>query len=294
MSTNTPASAIARKTLRRVAGPVGHIEERDPRLGLVELDAGDDQVFHALLPAAGSRSSASASGTSFIAAGGRLARRTNAGCGRAWTSSSSKALCTARSAGTAEARSTSTLILISLVVIIWMLIPAAARASNIVVATPVWVRMPRPTTETLATSASWVTPVAPISRAAASAARSVSAQVALGDGEADLGRPVGRHVLDDHVDDDVGRGDRAEERVDDARPVGHAEDRDPGLVLGQRRAGHRRRPAGARRPRRRSRCPVASENELRTWIGTPYFLANSIDRECITPAPRLASSSISS
>ena len=25
-----------------------------------------------------------------------------------------------------------------------------------------------------------------------------------------------------------------------------------------------------------------------------YFLANSIDRECITPAPRLASSSISS
>ena len=40
--------------------------------------------------------------------------------------------------------------------------------------------------------------------------------------------------------------------------------------------------------------PGASENELRTWIGTPYFLANSIDRECMTPAPRLASSSISS
>ena len=32
----------------------------------------------------------------------------------------------------------------------------------------------------------------------------------------------------------------------------------------------------------------------RTITGTPNFLANSIERECITPAPRLASSSISS
>jgi hypothetical protein len=40
--------------------------------------------------------------------------------------------------------------------------------------------------------------------------------------------------------------------------------------------------------------PGVSVNELRTWIGTSYFLANSIDRECMTPAPKLASSSISS
>ena len=40
--------------------------------------------------------------------------------------------------------------------------------------------------------------------------------------------------------------------------------------------------------------PSASVNELRTCSGTSYFLANSIDRECMTPAPRLASSSISS
>ena len=106
--------------------------------------------------------------------------------------------------------------------------------------------------------------------------------------------PVGRDVLDDHVDDDVRRGDRAEDRVDHARPVGDAQDRDPRLVLGQRRAGDASRPAAGRRSRRRSRCPGASENELRTWIGTSYFLANSIERECITPAPRLASSSISS
>ena len=32
----------------------------------------------------------------------------------------------------------------------------------------------------------------------------------------------------------------------------------------------------------------------RTSTLTPNFLANSIDRECMTPAPRLASSSISS
>ena len=47
MSTNTPASAIARKTVRRVARPVGDVEQGDPRLGLVELDAGDHQVLHA-------------------------------------------------------------------------------------------------------------------------------------------------------------------------------------------------------------------------------------------------------
>ena len=33
---------------------------------------------------------------------------------------------------------------------------------------------------------------------------------------------------------------------------------------------------------------------LRTWIGTSNFLPNSIERLCMTPAPRLASSSISS
>ena len=34
--------------------------------------------------------------------------------------------------------------------------------------------------------------------------------------------------------------------------------------------------------------------EFRTWIGTLNFLPNSIDRLCMTPAPRLASSRISS
>ncbi len=88
--------------------------------------------------------------------------------------------------------------------------------------------------------------------------------------------------------------DRAEDAVDHARTVGHAQDRDPRLVLGQRRAGDRDAQPLRGVSSSTIHVPGASENELRTWIGTPYFLANSIERECITPAPRLASSSISS
>ena len=40
--------------------------------------------------------------------------------------------------------------------------------------------------------------------------------------------------------------------------------------------------------------PSTSLKLLRTCTGTSNFLANSIDRECMTPAPALASSSISS
>ena len=130
--------------------------------------------FDESLPASGS-GSASTSGTSFIARGLAWVGDQGANVAEAlFNCSRANARWATRSAAAAEARSTRTLILISLVVIIWMLMPAAARTSNSVVATPVWVRMPRPTTETLATSASWVTEVAPISREAASAARSVS------------------------------------------------------------------------------------------------------------------------
>ena len=168
--------------------------------------------------------------------------------------SRSNALWTARRAAAAEARSTSTLILISLVVIIWMLMPASARASNIVVATPVCVRMPRPTTETLATSASWVTPRGadrpgrPSRRRRSVSARSPAATVKLTSvvpSVATFWTIMSTTMLR--------LGDRAEERVDDARAVGHAQDRDPRLVLGQGRAGDRRRPAVGRPPRRRSR-----------------------------------------
>ena len=149
--------------------------------------------------------------------------------------SSPNALCTARSAATADVRWTSTLILISLVVIISMFTPASASASNIEVATPVCVRIPRPTTETLETSASWVTPEAPIAFGGGFGREQRLGQVAHGHGEADLRLPLLRDVLDDHVHDDVGLGDAVEDPMHDARPVGNAQDRDPALVMRERR-----------------------------------------------------------
>ncbi len=183
--------------------------------------------------------------------------------------------------------------MISLVVIIWRLIPAAASASNMAVATPVWVRIPIPTTETLATSASWVTPEAPISPAAASAVRSVSARSPLATVKlTSVAPPV--ETFWTIMSTTIFR----------AAIVRNTEWTTPGRSGTPRRVIRasslaRAAPVTATPSRRASSSPTihvpgASENELRTWIGTPYFLANSMDRECITPAPRLASSSISS
>ncbi len=61
-------------------------------------------------------------------------------------------------------------------------------------------------------------------------------QVAVLDGEADVGGVVVHHVLDDVVDDDVGRGDVAEDLGGDAGPIGHVLDGDADQVLLQGRA----------------------------------------------------------
>src|SRR6267378_534631 len=53
---------------------------------------------------------------------------------------------------------------ISEVEIIWMLMPSLASVSNILAATPEWLRMPTPTMDTLATRSSWTTPWAPMFR----------------------------------------------------------------------------------------------------------------------------------
>jgi hypothetical protein len=202
-------------------------------------------------------------------------------------------LCTVRKASAAEARSTSTLILISLVVIIWMLMPAWAKASNIVVATPVWVFMPRPTTETLATSGSWATPEAPTDRAAFSTARSVSARspestvklTSVVPSVATFWTIMSTTICDPAIEwksewTTPGRSG-TRKTVIRASSLARAA---PVTVTPSLRAC----------PSATIQVPGASEKELRTWTGTPYFLANSIDRECMTPAPRLASSSISS
>src|SRR5262249_13619817 len=74
--------------------------------------------------------------------------------------SSPKAPCRARTAGSTSLAATTHEIRIDDVEIISMLIPSRARTSNISAATPGWVFMPAPTSETRPISASWVTPAA--------------------------------------------------------------------------------------------------------------------------------------
>ena len=89
-----------------------------------------------------------------------------------------------------------------------MLISSLASVSNMVAAMPGCDFMPTPMSETRATSASAVTPEAPSSSAWACDVSTDDGQVGLGHGEGDVGRPVGRGVLHDHVDVDrlVGQG----------------------------------------------------------------------------------------
>ena len=70
-------------------------------------------------------------------------------------------MCRARTASSVYSALISTLTLISLVEITWMLMDFSARARNIVLATPVWLRMPTPTTLILATLGSTSTSVWP-------------------------------------------------------------------------------------------------------------------------------------
>jgi len=64
----------------------------------------------------------------------------------------------------------------SLVEIISMLIPSRASVPNIVEATPLWLFIPTPTTETFAIRSSRVIPLAPIPAAVRSRARTARAQ----------------------------------------------------------------------------------------------------------------------
>src|SRR6266851_2148409 len=73
-------------------------------------------------------------------------------------SSSPYAVCNARSASSVYSAAIRTLTLISEVEITWMLIPLSAKVWNISLATPAWLRMPTPITETLTTFGSGFRP----------------------------------------------------------------------------------------------------------------------------------------
>ena len=98
-----------------------------------------------------------------------------------------------------------------------MLIPASASASNMSAATPGWVLMPAPISETLAMSESCVKPAAPTSLQAASRIGSATREVGLRQRERDVGQALLGDVLDDHVDVHAGVGERAEDAGGDAR-----------------------------------------------------------------------------
>src|SRR3546814_7868585 len=74
--------------------------------------------------------------------------------GGAYSASRPYAVWRTRTASSVSSSSISTLTLISLVEIAWMLMPLSASARNIVLATPAWLFIPTPTTLTLATLSS--------------------------------------------------------------------------------------------------------------------------------------------
>jgi hypothetical protein len=124
-------------------------------------------------------------------------------------------------------------ILISLVEIIWMLIPASARARKSVAATPVWERMPMPTTESLLMPSCAVWLLAPIFATCASITFFARGKVVLVDGEGQVGGARERDVLHDHVDVRARFGQGGKEARGHAGFVRHADDGDFGLVFFQ-------------------------------------------------------------
>ncbi len=127
------------------------------------------------------------------------------------------ASCSARIASSPYLELTTTETLISEVEIISILIRSAASTLNIVDATPEWVRMPTPTTETLATASLWRTPTAPISFGRALDDFERALQVLAPDGEGHVGAAVGAGILNNHIDDDSRVRDRTENLAPRAR-----------------------------------------------------------------------------
>ena len=116
--------------------------------------------------------------------------------------------------------------------------------------------------------------------------------VGLGHGEGQIGGAVFAGILDDHVDDDVRVRDRPENLRRETRLIGHARQRDFGLVLVE--ATPETNTSFMLSSSLTSQVPSASENVERTCTGTEKFLANSTERISKTFAPMLASSIISS
>ena len=206
---------------------------------------------------------------------------------------SSNSACTARKAANPCSRDTKQETLISLVVIASMLISASANARNIRSATPDWVAMPSPTTETFETLASCETLPAPTASAAsftASKARLSSLSSTVKEISALPSMPAVCMIISTATFT-LASFSKIVRLTPGLSGTPVTVIRASSLVKAQ--------PLTARladsvmgpiiEPGSSVKTPL-----LRTWIGTLNFLPNSIDRLCITPAPRLASSNISS
>jgi hypothetical protein len=188
-------------------------------------------------------------------------------------------------------RSTSTEILISLVVIMCTLIFSADSAENIRPATPSSASMPTPTTETFAIRWSCDTPSAPIIFATRSVRSSASARSSSGTVNEMSARPpcpTFCTIMSTAIPDSASAENNAWlEPGWSGAPSSVI--RASSLARAMPLTGRFTAWSDAR-----ISVPGMSLKLDRTTTFTPNFLANSIDRECITPAPRLASSSISS
>ena len=171
-----------------------------------------------------------------------------------------------------------------------MLMPFSARARNMRPATPGCVAMPRPTMESFDTSRRRCSlrPPIPCRRPRRPGAWRADRRE---NRERDVAVAVVGDVLHDHVHGDVLSA--SFENTLSAAP-GRS-----GTPITFTRASffNRAAPQTARPAISGSATiivPGLSLKLLRTWTGTENFLANSIERLCITPAPAVASSSISS
>ena len=124
-----------------------------------------------------------------------------------------------------------TLMRTSVVLIRSTLIPSAASDWNMRLATLVWLFMPTPKTESLATLGQCRGGGQPSNSACSAGDAELLASSCLGNGEGDVGVPLPAHALHDHVDDDARLGDLVEHLGGQPGDVGQPEHRHPGLRL---------------------------------------------------------------
>ena len=119
----------------------------------------------------------------------------------------------------------------SVVLISATLMPSAASAWNMRAATLVWLFMPTPNTDSLATRGQCIGGGQPSKSACSAATAQRLGQLGLGHGERDVGAPLPPHALHDHVDDHPRLGDLVEHLGGQPGNVRQPQHGDAGLRL---------------------------------------------------------------